>query len=146
MSEPFNPIQFMLHAIEEADRNRNRIVAWDVNPLAAVQLARMDQDGLYSDERTLEKSIYEREYLGIPLRFRRRWLPNDEPRMEAALEHYGSRVLIHDYDGDILHGNALTRFRRAAKLPPQTPIVAHATTTPSHSDTENLLDPQDSAI
>jgi hypothetical protein len=36
-------------------------------------------------------------------------------------------------------------YNYAPKLPQPTPIVAHATTPPSHSDTENPLDPSNSA-
>ncbi len=148
MSE-FEPIEFMLTARRDATKDRLRITHWAVNDGALMEIAY--RDGLngfyYSSYKESQKPILEREYMGIPLRFMREWTPHDIPRIEAVFEHHGRALLIHDYVGDIMHGNDLPRFhRKLHKVTPKDTIVARATAISSHSVAQNAVDPQKSDV
>ena len=108
----FDPLSIMLRLIEEADTKRLRITHFAVNEGALMEIARIDgYNAQYSDASTRSKPVHKREFMGIPLKFMPEWYPHDDPRLEAVHEHHGRNLLIHDYTGDILHGNALSRFR-----------------------------------
>lgn len=107
----FDPYSTMLGALREAETMRYRIVNWTLNREAFYILV--------ADEFTLReyrtKPLLDAEFMGIPLNLDTEDF-SKEPHMRPPYEMYGKRMLIHDYEGPILHGNDLARFHARTQI------------------------------
>lgn len=109
MSE-FSPYNIFMDELRTANRKRLRIVSWRLNYPALDALAYHP----ITAHDFGSKPLLEREFLGIPLELDRDDR-SEEPRLEPVYETHGRSTLIHDYPGDILHGNDKDRFVAAIR-------------------------------
>ncbi len=100
----FDPIHTMLNALDDAERRRFRIEAWQLNRAAVDALA---GHPIVQNEST-SLPLLEREFLGIPLELVGN-PASEQPFLVPRFEMYGRSFLIHDYDGAIRHGNDQVR-------------------------------------
>ncbi len=101
MMTEFSPSDTIIEHLRDADQRRLRIVSWQINDVAWAIILRHEYCFMFDGEAP-------REFMGIP--FCR--LEGDPalPSIEPTYETYGGKLLIHDYDGPILHGIDHNRF------------------------------------
>lgn len=98
---PFDCYDVILDEIDKADRERKRIIAF--------RFSREAWGALVDDPNTrhrIEMSSSGASLLGIPLE--QDGCDDGPAKIEARYEMRGPYVLIHDYEGDILHGRRPT--------------------------------------
>lgn len=100
MTKPFSPSDTILSHLREADRKRMRIVTWRINTAAWMVIMRDAPFMFQHDEPG--------EFLGIP--FERFTDGLRTPSITPLYETRGGKIMIHDYDGPILHGRDQERF------------------------------------
>lgn len=104
MSE-YHPAEVILAHLRHAERLRLRIVHWRINSAAWLEITRMRNAFMHGGEKM------GCELMGIPFELVRDGAEN--PSIVPVHETHGGKLLMHDYDGPLLHGKELERFHQA---------------------------------